>query len=136
MLSRILKIATILSFLMVVVPESNQSFYVWMMPVMMLYELDSGEYLLFGTGVIILISIGILLYSAIRKQPKKNDHIWVLLATGVQLIIVVSFLSAIRKYGGRMESLLFLNFLCWSVLTSSISIRAHLYKKRKQSGQH
>lgn len=116
MLSRFLKIATLLSFLMVVVPGEKVSFYVWMMPLMMLYELRAGHYLVFGTGLLIALSLWVLLLASFKKQPTKKSHIWVSLSTAVLLAFVITFLSGIRQYGGHTEIILYLNFLLWSIL--------------------
>lgn len=122
MLSRVLKLATIVSFLLVVVPGGKVSFYVWMMPLMMLYELRAGHYLVFGTGLLIAVSLGVLLIAVFKKHPTKIFHLFVSGATAILLVFVITFLSAIRHYGGKTEWLLYLNFLLWSVLTLTQSI--------------
>ncbi|MDE3252710.1 MAG: hypothetical protein KGO92_07870 [Bacteroidota bacterium] len=124
MLSRFLKIATLLSFLMVVVPGGKVSFYVWMMPLMMLYEWRAGHYLLFGTGLLIAVSMCVLLIAVFKKQKSGTSPLLVSLATTVLLVFVITFLSAIRQYGGQTAWLRYLNFLFWSVLTLVHSVLA------------
>jgi hypothetical protein len=121
-LPRVLKLATVISFLFIMVPGEKVSVYVWMMPLMMLYDLGKGEYFVLLIGLPVMASHIYLMYSAIRNKPTWKDGLISLISTAILTAFAILFLTAVKKYGGQQEKILLITFFVFALANMVLDI--------------
>jgi hypothetical protein len=118
----VLKLATVISFLFIMVPGEKVSVYVWMMPLMMLYDLGKGEYFVLLIGLPVMASHIYLMYSAIRNKPTWKDGLISLISTAILTAFAILFLTAVKKYGGQQEKILLITFFVFALANMVLDI--------------
>lgn len=121
-LLRSLKLATAVSFLFIMVPGEKVSVYVWMMPLMILYDLGKGEYLVILIGLPVMASHLYLIWSAIRNLQSWKHSLLSLISTTILTAFAILFLTAIKKYGGQAEKILLVIFAVFALTTMLLNI--------------
>lgn len=121
-LPRILKLATVISFLFIMVPGEKMSVYIWMMPLMILYDLGKGEYLVILIGLPVMAAHLYLIWSAIRNRQSWKDGLLSLISAAILTAFAILFLTAIKKYGGQAEKILLVIFAVFALTTMLLNI--------------
>lgn len=130
-LPRVLKLATVISFLFIMVPGEKVSVYVWMMPLMMLYDLGKGEYFVLLIGLPVMASHIYLMYSAIRNKPTWKDGLISLISTAILTAFAILFLTAVKKYGGQQEKILLITFFVFAFANMVLNILLLIARKNE-----
>ena len=128
-LPRVLKLATVISFLFIMVPGEKVSVYVWMMPLMMLYDLGKGEYFVLLIGLPVMASHIYLMYSAIRNKPTWKDGLISLISTAILTAFAILFLTAVKKYGGQQAKMLLITFFVFALANMVLDIVVLITRK-------
>lgn len=130
-LPRVLKLATVISFLFIMVPGEKVSVYVWMMPLMMLYDLGKGEYFVLLIGLPVMASHIYLMYSAARNKRTWKDSLISLISTGILTAFAILFLTAVKKYGGQQEKILLITFFVFALANMVLNILLLIARKNE-----